>query len=160
MTRQIYFRTSKEVYDIALSYLEAWNKRNEVLSKLICLVLDKAPTRWKFDNVIDLLPSEFEVLTVLTNVLMNTLIYVVICHKKKANCSVPIPALRNGLKWVCIWKQIMCHMATWGRLLNFYCACLAVMHPLGECFSIWITSGLKSQFHVDFMNDKFLNVRL
>jgi hypothetical protein len=41
MTVQRYFRTSKEFYDTALSYLEAWNKQNEALSKLSCLPLDR-----------------------------------------------------------------------------------------------------------------------
>jgi hypothetical protein len=42
---QRYFRTSKELYDTALSYLEAWNKHNEDLSKLSYLLLDEVPTR-------------------------------------------------------------------------------------------------------------------
>jgi hypothetical protein len=41
MTMQRYFRTSKEFYDTAFSYSEAWNKHNEDLSKFSCLVLDK-----------------------------------------------------------------------------------------------------------------------
>jgi hypothetical protein len=64
MTKQRYFRTSKEFYDTALSYLEAWNKHIEDLPTLGCLLLDKVPTRKIFDNVIDLLSSECEVLTV------------------------------------------------------------------------------------------------
>jgi hypothetical protein len=31
MTMQSFFRISKEFYDTALSYLEAWNKHNEDL---------------------------------------------------------------------------------------------------------------------------------
>jgi hypothetical protein len=59
-----YFKTSKEFYDTALSYFEAWNKHNEDLLKLSCLLLDMVPTRENFDSVIDLLSSECEVLTV------------------------------------------------------------------------------------------------
>jgi hypothetical protein len=59
-----YFRTLKEFYDAALSYLEAWNKHNEDLSKLSYLLLDKVPTRENFDLVIDLLSSKCDVLTV------------------------------------------------------------------------------------------------
>jgi hypothetical protein len=47
MTMQRYFRTPKEFYVTALSYLEAWNKQNEDLIQLICLLLGKV-RRWKF----------------------------------------------------------------------------------------------------------------
>jgi hypothetical protein len=57
MTIQRYFRTSKEFYDTALSYLEARNKHNEDLQKLNCLLLDQVPIRENYD-VIDLLSSE------------------------------------------------------------------------------------------------------
>jgi hypothetical protein len=60
MTIQRYFRTSKEFYDTALSYLEAWNK----VKWGFIVVEDKVPTEWNFENATDLLSSEFEVLTV------------------------------------------------------------------------------------------------
>jgi hypothetical protein len=44
MAVERYFRTSYEFYDTALSYLEAWNKQNEDLSKLSSLLLDKVST--------------------------------------------------------------------------------------------------------------------
>jgi hypothetical protein len=59
-----YFRTSKEFCNTALYCFEAWNKHNEDLLKLSCLLLDKVPTRKYFDKVIDLQSSECEVLTV------------------------------------------------------------------------------------------------
>jgi hypothetical protein len=63
MTMKRYFRTSKEIYDTALSYLEAWNRHNEDLSRLNCLLLGKLPIREHSDNAIDLLSSKCEVLT-------------------------------------------------------------------------------------------------
>jgi hypothetical protein len=79
VTTQRYFRTSKEFYDTALFHLEAWNKHNEDLSKLRCLLLDKVPIRQHFDNVIDLPFLECEVLTVKPEeLMMNTLSYAVI----------------------------------------------------------------------------------
>jgi hypothetical protein len=63
MTSQRYFRISKEVYDTALSYLDAWNNHNEDLSTLNCLLWGKVPIKENFDNVIDLLSSECKVLT-------------------------------------------------------------------------------------------------
>jgi hypothetical protein len=54
----------KLFYDTALSYLAVWNKHNKDLSRLNCLLLDKVSTRENFDNVIDLLSSKCEVLTV------------------------------------------------------------------------------------------------
>jgi hypothetical protein len=62
MTMQRYFGTSKEFYVAALSYLDAWNKRNEDLSILSCLLLEKVHTKEHFGNLIVLLPSECEVL--------------------------------------------------------------------------------------------------
>jgi hypothetical protein len=62
MTLQRYFRTSKDVYDTALSYLHAWNKHNEDLSTFNCLLYGKVSTRENVDNVIDLLSLECEVL--------------------------------------------------------------------------------------------------
>jgi hypothetical protein len=58
MMMQRYFRTTKEFYDTALSYLEGWNKHNEDLHKLSCLLLDNVPKRENSD-VIDLLSSEW-----------------------------------------------------------------------------------------------------
>jgi hypothetical protein len=62
------------------------------------------------------------------------LIYVTICRKMKVNGSVPIRCLRNDLKRTCIWKKIMCRLATWRRSLNFYCACLAALYPWKSVF--------------------------
>jgi hypothetical protein len=56
-----YFRTSKEFYDAAISYLGARNKHSEDLSNLSILLFW---IRWNFGNKIDLLFSEFEVLAV------------------------------------------------------------------------------------------------
>jgi hypothetical protein len=64
MIMQRYFKTSKEFYVAALSYLEVWNKHNEDLSKLRYLLFDKVSIREIFNNVIDLLSSECEVLSV------------------------------------------------------------------------------------------------
>jgi hypothetical protein len=52
MPSQRYLRTSKEFYNTALFYLKAWNKHNEDLSKLGCLLLGKVPTREHFANAI------------------------------------------------------------------------------------------------------------
>jgi hypothetical protein len=73
MTMQRYFRTPKEFYDTALSYLEPGNKHSEDLLKLNCPRLDKVPTREISNDVNDLLSSECE-----------------------------FPPLRNDLKYVCI----------------------------------------------------------
>jgi hypothetical protein len=58
--RKKYFRTSKEFYDTALTYLKAWNKHSGDLLKLSCLLLDKVLTGENFDNVIDPLSSKCE----------------------------------------------------------------------------------------------------
>jgi hypothetical protein len=45
MTIERYFRTSEEFNGSAFYYLKAWNKHNDDLFKLICLLLDEVPTR-------------------------------------------------------------------------------------------------------------------
>jgi hypothetical protein len=104
MTMKSYFKTSKEFYETALCYLEAWNKHNEILSKLSCCLLDKAPTWENSDNVIDLLSSECEIVTINTNqISLKTLIYAIIYHEKKVNSSIPIPVLRK-------WSEVCVHL--------------------------------------------------
>jgi hypothetical protein len=87
--------------------------------------------------------------SVVTFRIVLVLIYAVICRKETVNGSVPIPFPRNGLKCECIWRNIMCLMASWKGELNSCCACLKAVHPSKECFPIRITSGLK--ISPDFM---------
>jgi hypothetical protein len=104
MTMQSYFRTLKDFYETALCYLEAWNKLNENLSKMSCCLLDKVPTRVNLDNVIDLLTSECDILTINTDeISLNILIYMIIYHKKKVNNSIQIPVLRK-------WSEVCVHL--------------------------------------------------
>jgi hypothetical protein len=90
MTMQSYSRTSKEFHDSALSYLEAWNKRED-LSKFSCLLLDKVPTREYSDNVIDLLSSECEILTINPNELFDECTMYVIIAKRKQIIQFQLP---------------------------------------------------------------------
>ena len=64
MIMESYFKTSREFFDMALSYLEAWNKNNEDVSNLSFFLLNAVPSREKFDTAIDLLSSACQVLTI------------------------------------------------------------------------------------------------
>jgi hypothetical protein len=94
--------------------------------------------------------SECEVLTVNAKTFLLTYLRAYLLHKGSERFSSNPPLI----KWfeVCVrMKDIMCRVAMWGMLLSFYYICLAAMHPLKECFPVWITSTSGLSRSLDFM---------
>jgi hypothetical protein len=154
MTMQMYFRTSKEFYDTALSYSEARNKHSENLSKLSCLILDKVLTREFFDNVIDLLSSECEVLTLNPDKHFDECTYLR-CHllqKKKELFSSNRPSKKWSEVCVCVHlrENNVPHSNTKKIVEHLFClpgSNASIERVFSPMNYFW--SEEKSRFHVD-----------
>ncbi|XP_071038982.1 uncharacterized protein [Parasteatoda tepidariorum] len=75
ITEDSYLETSKEFYEAAISYLEAWNDNNDDMSDLKCLLLDCKPSRSEFDEAVLSLSSKCAILNVNSDDLFDEFTY-------------------------------------------------------------------------------------